>query len=1036
MERVTRLGLDLVNDLLGSGISQSQWDAARAEREQLAASLGSMPAEPFLAVQSNLDYWTQLIADVLSLAARFGGGTVPASWREPAAMIWAASQLAYIASRQLTEAQASATVIGLQPAQVHRSFAGAPPTAPPSVIRTVINSALGRSATTQIQALDLADYLLTAAVVDPLIQRFPEVKTYLDIYRGPIGTNAKAVLAELLTNAGSLDISGTTAPSDTLDAIADALGGFLADKLDAELRPIVAPYLEGRESLRLYFDEIIVPSLHTTVDLVFVQAKNWAAGTFTPKAFTEALSGILIMILGRSLVATTDVLVAQAQGALRDQLLEIADVVENDRNDPRNFLPVMSGLTPIPRAELAVLGAETLEILADVLGPFPAAIRSKIRALLYEIVESQPIGSADAALQFAEPSFIPNRELAEELAMELAGYAGSTFVRFVEQVLSRAATAILDAIVDLIEDIERQVEQWISDIEAAAQALFDAIADIAREITELIEEVQARLDEALDLLEDTLRELDRPSGRARVLDKLAQNFGDEVVAMLRSNVLYQNLSQQDKRTARSVARSVARAIMDNDLVDFIVEGIGEVGDELADFIEDVRELDPSRDLVPQLETLILDRIEDALRDLLGGDETFDIVIFPLGIRVELGSVDLPLNSIVSAARWAIGGLAFFEDQVRDIADKLAAAFTAEAALVEREAERSELEEDKAKVDTQIEDSLPGDVSLRIMTPAAASAHETDVAVAINLAGVPLSWLCLGPGERSRVQVLLDGEAVPLNRFEVAELLPYAPPLLGRNQIDKTNPFIADEETSVASPAKPSGVRFTRKAPTATDLIQGRKIAPGQQLDNFGAARSVSTGKPKKAHWVGESFIDETRRRKTSVGAARNRAGAISKGTKPLGPLGRVTLGGREIRQRPPTSGLVIRTELDLESLTEGVHTLAVAIADGRGQRLSESAAFFVLNPEPARPGHVKPIHLPSRTVVKAKKPKVAKGAPVVVSRGKLEQRVAAAVKANATPVRPTAIVERKLRDLKRNRKFIVDDADVKAPAKDDGATPQ
>jgi methyl-accepting chemotaxis protein len=795
----------------------------------------------------------------------------------------------------------------------------------------------------------------------------------------------------------------------------------------------------------------MVPGLRTTVDLVFVQAKSWATGTFTPKAFTEALSGILIMILGRSLIATTDVLVAQAQGALRDQLLEIADVVENDRNDPRNFLPVMAGLTPIPRGELAVLGAETFEILADVLGPFPPEIRTKIRALLYNIMESQLIGSADAATQFAAASFIPNRELAEELAMELGEYAGRNFVRFVELVLSRAATAILDAIADLIEDIERLVEQWISDIEAAAQALVDAIADVAREITELIEEVQARFDEALDLLEDTLRELDRPSGRARLLDKLAKKAGDEVVAMLRANFLYRGLSQRDKAMARSLARSAARAVMDNDLVDFIVAGIGDVGDELADFIEDARDLDPSRDLVPQLETLILDRIEDALRDLLGGDESFDIVVYPAGIGIELGSVDLPLNSIISAVRSAIGGFAFFEDQVRDIADKLAAAFTAEAALLEREAERSELQEDKAKVDAQIEDSLPGDVSVRILTPVAASAHETDVKVAVNLAGVPLSWLCLGAGERSRVQVLLDGAAIPLDQFEVEELLPVEAPLLRRDLAEGTNLIVGDDDLSVASPAKASGVRLTRKAAGPTNLIHGRNVAPGEQLGIFGAARTVSKGKPKNAHWVRESFIDETRGRKTTVGAARNRTGAISKGTHAAGPIGRIALGSRDIRHRPPTSGLVIRKELDLASLTEGVHTLAVAIADGRGQRLSESAAFFVLNPEPAkpsgadarpgapgtRPGIIKPIHLPSPTPVKAKKPRVSHGAPVVVSRGKLQQRVAAAIEENAKSVPPTVIVERKLADLKRNRRFTVEAAaDVPAPASKRAPTPQ
>ena len=1032
VERVARLGLDLLNDRLGSGISQNQWDAARTEREQLAGVLAAMPTEPFVASQSNLDYWTQLIDGVLALAERFGAGTVPASWRDPAAMIWAASQLALMASTQVTEAQASATVIGLQPAQVHRSFTGAPPTPPPSSIRGVINAALGRPATTQIQALDLADYLLTTAVVDPLIQHFPEVETYLDIFRGPIGSNAKAVLGRLLTNAGTLNLSGSTDPSDTLDAITDALGDFLTDKLEAEIRPIVRPHIQGREHLRLYFEDVLVPSLRTTVDLVFVQAKSWAASTFTPKAFTEALSAILIMILGRSLIATTDVLVANGQQALKDQLLQIADVVEHDRNDPRNFLPIMAPLTPIPRAELAVLGGETFEILADVFGPFPPEIRAKIRALLYDIIESQPIGSADAAAQFADVAFIPNRELAQELAVELAAYAGGNFVRFVEQVLVRAAAAILDAIVELLEDIERQVQEWIGDIEAAAKLLFEAIALLVQQIAELIEELQARLDDALDLLEDTLRELDRPSGRARLLDKLAQSAGDEVVAILRANPVYQSLSRQDKATARSLGRSAARAVVDNDLVDFIVSGVGELGDEIADFIEDVRDLDPSRDLVPQLETLILDRIEDTVRDLLGGDETFDLEINVFGVRVELASIELPLTAIISAVRWAIGGLAFFESQVRDIAEGLAAAFTAEAALVEREAERADLEEEKAKVDCQIDDSLPGDVSIRILTPVAASAHETDIKVEINLAGVPLSWLGLGPGERSRVSVLLDGAAIPLNRFEVEELLPVALDVL-RGRVD-TGRLVVDEEITFLSPAKPSGVRLTRKPSGTTNLIQGRTFAPGTQLDTWGAASKPSTDKPKTAHWVRNSLVDDTRRRKTSVGAARNRTGAAGKDTRPSGAIGRILPAGRDIRQRPPTSGLMIRTELDLASLTEGVHTLAIAIADGRGQRLSESAAFFVLNPEPvgaARPGNAKPIRLPSYRPVKAKKPKVVTGAPVVVSRGKLQERVAAAKKANATPVRPNVIVERKLVDLKRNRKFTIDDVRKAAPAKKD-----
>src|SRR4029077_6172508 len=136
----------------------------------------------------------------------------------------------------------------------------------------------------------------------------------------------------------------------------------------------------------------------------------------------------------------------------------------------------------------------------------------------------------------------------------------------------------------LLEDLERQIVRWIDDIQAAAQALFDAIAAIAQEITQLIELVQARLGEALDILENTLRQLDRPSGRARVLDKLGLKAGDEVVAALRANFLYRGLSHDDKATARRLARSAAREFIDNEFVDFIVAAIADVGDDLSDFL--------------------------------------------------------------------------------------------------------------------------------------------------------------------------------------------------------------------------------------------------------------------------------------------------------------------------------------------------------------------------------------------------------------------------------------------------------------------
>ena len=115
----------------------------------------------------------------------------------------------------------------------------------------MIDAALGQPTTTPIQRAGPGRHLLAARRCRPADPTFSRSQDLLDVPRRPIGSNTKADLAELLANTSSPNISGSTAPSETLDAITDALAGFLADELEGELRPIVAPHLVGRESLRL-----------------------------------------------------------------------------------------------------------------------------------------------------------------------------------------------------------------------------------------------------------------------------------------------------------------------------------------------------------------------------------------------------------------------------------------------------------------------------------------------------------------------------------------------------------------------------------------------------------------------------------------------------------------------------------------------------------------------------------------------------------------------------------------------------------------
>ena len=273
-----------------------------------------------------------------------------------------------------------------------------------------------------------------------------------------------------------------------------------------------------------------------------------------------------------------------------------------------------------------------------------------------------------------------------------------------------------------------------------------------------------------------------------------------------------------------------------------------------------------------VETLILDRIEDALGDLLGRDETLDIVMFPLEYASSSAASTSPLRSTFRRIHWAIGGLRYIEDQVHDIAGGLPGCVHGGSSMVEREAERSELHEDKAKVDGQIQDSLPGDVSLRIIGAGRGFGARNGCQGRRQPGGRAVVWLGLGPGERSRVQVLLDGAAVALSRFEVEELLPFSLTLLGRDRAREKNIFIA-RGLSVRVPPETSGVRLTREATSATNRIHGREVPVSWAPS--GGCRRVEGRAQKSTRWA---KAPSTRRDAAAVSARPRPNGTIGEGT--------------------------------------------------------------------------------------------------------------------------------------------------------------
>ncbi len=150
------------------------------------------PAEPFDGSPATEAYWTTLVTlHHRSRAsrwrvARFDQPT-SASFRLP----WSAAQLALVAARRVTRADASLSVIGLPPRQVQAPFQRTLTVQPPQVVRNHIRASLASRRRARLQLGHLVEFLTADAALDFLRQQNAGVDRFLDAMTGPLGTLAQ-----------------------------------------------------------------------------------------------------------------------------------------------------------------------------------------------------------------------------------------------------------------------------------------------------------------------------------------------------------------------------------------------------------------------------------------------------------------------------------------------------------------------------------------------------------------------------------------------------------------------------------------------------------------------------------------------------------------------------------------------------------------------------------------------------------------------------------------------------------------------------
>ncbi len=816
-----------------------------------------MPENPFEEDTNGTKktYWIILIHKLVDLVTAMPEYDNDLSKLQPIAIVWSSMELLFIGMQRATTMEASGQVIGMTAGSICEAFGD------DSVLNTshddikaYINSQLGgRSETEDLSAFHLSQFLVQEPVITALTTAFPEVKIYLDIFRNEIGGTYSEFAKILLTNLGSIDTDeqGNVRPdtmNKSLRPLLRGLQGFLSERLEGELVPIIDEYIGDREDLHTYFHEVLLPSLKLTTDVVFDMVINWEdEGTSAGKVLEETLSSVLMMLVGRSVVVTTDVILAKVQEEIKTQFNELAD--DDDLlDDIVEILP----LSDADAEDIKEIIRDTLIIGGDVFGPLPDQTRVNIRELLYQILAPLPANDQDEFLtQLRTRNAIPNPELVQSLAWELVGIAGDNLYNFVILVLQRIAEKALHWLEDAIEEIHQMAQEWISNLEEALSIARAQLVLLIQEIAELVEEVEELFDNVIDNLDILLTDLSSSQQRDAIRDEIADYLVGRVESVITRNPVYKLLPSSVKTLAKTKAKSIAKASFDNDIVDSIWDAIGHVSGELDDMLDDLRDLSPEEGLATQITELVLERIENRITDIFGDDPTIDIE-FDIGwsvkipytnIRVSysktinLGAIELPLSLIMSKVRWVMTHVDAVETRIMQVADTLRNAFLKELDLHRKEEEYSSLESITNAMDRQIKESVSYSRDILVVTPSPGSVYTDNMEITIELTGVPWAFLGLGAQECQRVFIWLNGVEIPIDTFMAEEYGSMSvSPAEGAAPGVVLSPYIAD---AVVNPNF-SGLHGSG---SKEFVLPSKSYEPGSLVDHWGMVLPIRIIEP-------------------------------------------------------------------------------------------------------------------------------------------------------------------------------------------------
>jgi len=902
-EGLTRAATQALETLLAPVRAvQQAWDGCHAERYALADKLDNAPAP--LASADSIDYWLDLMGSAAALALKVGNAAPGLT--DNVAMGWAALKLAARVGERVARASAGVSVLNNPPRQVAAAFAGPMSGTVPGPIDGAIRAALasaGQSVTGALQYEHLVVYLAQKPAVDALAQANPGLAAFLDDVRGTLAPDLAGLVRVILDNASTFAIgSAPPDPTTALTEVASGLQGFAARRLTAALRTELEPAFAGNDDLRTYFDEVLLPTLDFALAVTLQEALAWATSGRSAKAVTEALSAILLKLLGRSLVSVVDTVTAHVQVQMRDLLLKAASIAGRP-----NGLVAMLASNPaigLAASDIAELVSDALTVGADVFGPLPDERRARIRALLYDVLD--PAGGAppDQLVQALEdPGLIPNEASLRALAQELGELATERFVLFVQGLVTRIMQHMADAWIASLSAAIAVAEQFLADLAHAIGLIVDRLSEIGHDIQVLAGQVADAVAGALGDLDAMLDAFSSTSGRTHFVDQLAASVSSNALGALEHDWAYTHLVPSSVRHGvRQAVRGAVADLLHAGPFEAFLGAIGALRDQVDEVVDDARSLDRNAPLAPQVADLVLARLAALVADRYGDVHVRIAFGFhwntPLG-RVDhdfdLGTVKVHVGDVADIVRPVARNLGAFESAVDALAARLQAIFDGEAATADLRTEQDAVSTEHARLSAIAAERQAGPKSVIVERPVQMQATTADTLAAIRLEGFSTAIVTVDEHTPQRLFVLLNGQPVALDSFRI--------------------------ETVVA----PAALRIGADPPVGVDLRHGAIVASAQRQSRVAAYAAVAGPTGTRAAAVPRATLGS----RVQVPRTLGRTGAAPSSS----PAGTVRISGH----------------LPLGLLVPGLNTLTVAAVTGPGERVSDTVAFVLVPASDAMP---------------------------------------------------------------------------------------